>query len=135
MAKHCLFALCVCCALALVPWCGHRTVYAQGNGYKATLKPMEVLSKLPGDKACPYFLLSNLGYLKDPEVGFQYTLPSGGTESDVIEAGKGSVSIDASKDVPAVEKAASPDGPTWTILISSSAYDANKECLAGLPKK
>lgn len=133
MAKHCSLALCVC-AFIFAPWCGGRSAYAQGNGYTAALKPMEVASKLPGDKVCPYFLLSNLGYLKAPEVGFQYNLPSGGTESDVIEEGKGSVTIDASKDVPTVEKTAGPD-PAWTILISPSGYEANKECLAGLPKK
>ncbi len=121
--------------LACASWFGFRAVHAQGNGYKATLKTMEVGSKLPGDKVCPYFLLSNLGYLKAPEVGFQYAAPSGETESDIIAAGKGSVSIDASKDIPAVEKATGPDGPMWTILISSSAYEANKECLEGLPKK
>ncbi len=132
MPRYRSIAFCILAAMAFA-CCGTVSVRGQERGYMVILKPETVASKLAGDSVCQYFLLSNLGYLKEKEVGFQYATPSGSIESDVIEAGKGSVVIDASRDVPAVQKSMTNGTPAWVILISSGTYNTNRECLEGLP--
>ncbi len=133
MERYRGIALYTLAVVMVFAYCGTISVRGQERGYMAVLKPEAVVTKLPGDNVCPYFLLSDLGYLKEKVVGFEYSGPSGATESDVIEAGKGSVVIDASRDVPAVQKTVANGVSAWTILISSGAYNSNHECLKGLP--
>jgi hypothetical protein len=109
---------------------------AQERSYDVTLVPTGTVTPLPRDVVCPYFLLSNLGYLPHREVSFQYRSAQGATESDVIAYGRGEISIEGSGAVPSVKKTANGYGNAhWLIIISQSAYNANAACLGGLPQK
>ncbi len=125
-----VIAFVIIVAVAVVP------ARAQEHGYDVSLVPTGTVTPLPRDVICPYFLLSNLGYLPHREVSFQYVKKNGTPESDVIAYGKGGVLVEGSGVVPSVKKTINDDGNAqWLIILSRSAYTANAACLGGLPQK
>ncbi len=109
---------------------------AQEHGYDVSLVPTGTVTPLPRDVVCPYFLLSNLGYLPHREVSFQYVKKGGTSESDVISYGRGVIIVKGSAAAPSVKKTVDANGTAqWFITLSRSVYTANAACLGGLPQE
>jgi hypothetical protein len=110
-------------------------------GRAATEGPYEIQKNemtkfLPNDLPCPYFFLTDSGYLKSPQPRFKYIIKDGKETDDSVVPGAGEIKIDEKKIVPTAESSIGANGKTfWTLRMSKSVYDENKLCLGSVPLK
>ncbi|MGA8727994.1 MAG: hypothetical protein WB608_04530, partial [Terracidiphilus sp.] len=89
-----------------------------------------------GERSCPYFLWTK-AFTPEQRLGFNYVDKAGTTTSNTPALAEVTIIIDP-KDSTPVASTESPTGlneKVWQISMSQDTYNANANCLGGIPVK
>ena len=91
---------------------------------------------MPGERSCPFFLWTK-AFTSEQRIGFNYVDKAGTTTSGAPPLANVTIIIDP-KDSTPVATTDSPIGlneKVWQISMSQDTYNANVNCLGGIPVK
>ena len=103
--------------------------------FKLALFPKPV-SLVPGERSCPFFLWTK-DFTPEQRISFNYVDKAGMTTSNTPVVANVTIIIDSKDRVPVATTVSPPgsDDKVWQISMSHDTYNANAECLKGIPVK
>jgi hypothetical protein len=102
-----------------------------------TLTPFpKPASLMPGERSCPFFFWTK-DFTPEQRIAFDYVDKAGMTTSNTPVLANVMIIIDSKERVPVAttDSPMNSDEKVWKFNMSQGTYNANAECLKGIPVK